>query len=427
MAARRAPHVIVVGAGAAGLAAAALLRDRGVAVTLVEARDRYGGRIDTRLDPVLGLSLEHGAEFVHGHPDRTLALARRARAAIREVPDRHQRPRGSRLAGITAAYARAQELLALGTRDDESIGALLRRRSALRRSREAIPLARELVRGFYLADPRTASSLALARLSRGMEELGGDTAARIDGGYARILSPLARALRGGVLRLGTVVEEVGWGRREVRLRARGRAGGRLAPITGSHAIVTLPLSILRDGAVRFVPALPEKQSAARALAMGPVVKVLLRFRRAPWGGRRLVFLHVPGAAVPVFWTLAPVDAPVLVGWAGGPGAARLAGKREQDVLRAAIRSASHGLGLPPAELEDLLDGAAIADWTRDPFARGGYAVFPVGSDGASAALARSVEGTLFFAGEATAAGLAGTVEGALRSGERAAREVLETL
>ncbi len=116
MPARRAPHVIVVGAGAAGLAAAALLRGRGVAVTLVEARDRYGGRIDTRLDPVLGLSLEHGAEFVHGHPDRTLALARRARAAVREVPDRHQRPRGRRLLGITAAYARVEGALRSGER-----------------------------------------------------------------------------------------------------------------------------------------------------------------------------------------------------------------------------------------------------------------------------------------------------------------------
>jgi monoamine oxidase len=75
-------------------------------------------------------------------------------------------------------------------------------------------------------------------------------------------------------------------------------------------------------------------------------------------------------------------------------------------------------------LEDDLDGARVVDWTRDPLALGGYAVFPVGSAGAAAALSRSVAGTLFFAGEATAGGLAGTVEGALQSGERAARELL---
>jgi len=136
---------------------------------------------------------------------------------------------------------------------------------------------------------------------------------------------------------------------------------------------------------------------------------------------------VGAGAVPVFWTLAPLAAPVLVGWAGGPDAERLSGRREEDVLRAALRSAARGLGQTQGALEEQLDGAAILDWTRDPFARGGYAVFPVGSDGASETLARSVEGTLFFAGEATAGARAGTVDGALRSGERAAREVVESL
>jgi monoamine oxidase len=73
------------------------------------------------------------------------------------------------------------------------------------------------------------------------------------------------------------------------------------------------------------------------------------------------------------------------------------------------------------------EGAAVADWTRDPFARGGYAVFPTGSAGASEALAESVAGTLFFAGEATAGARAGTVDGALMTGERAARQVLASL
>ena len=191
--------------------------------------------------------------------------------------------------------------------------------------------------------------------------------------------------------------------------------------------VTVPLSILGAGAIRFTPALPEKRRAVAALGTGGVVKVILRFRRAPWrsGRRGLVLLHVPGAAVPVFWTLAPVEAPVLVGWAGGPDAARLGALREPEVLRAALASAARGLGRTRRDLEERLDAAAVIDWSKDPFARGGYAVFPVGSAGASAELARSVERTLFFAGEATAGPRAGTVEGALESGERAAREILD--
>jgi monoamine oxidase len=191
--------------------------------------------------------------------------------------------------------------------------------------------------------------------------------------------------------------------------------------------VTLPLPFLRGDLVRFRPPLPELQRAAAALQMGPVVKVVLRFRRAPWpGGAPPVFLHVPRAPIPTFWTLAPLAAPVLVGWAGGPDAARLAGRPAAAVIGAALASVARGLGRSPRELEEALDGARVVDWTRDPFALGGYAVFPAGSAQAAAALARSVAGTLFFAGEATAGGLAGTVEGALRSGERAAEEALAT-
>jgi monoamine oxidase len=427
----RARRVVVLGGGAAGLAAAAVLCRRGMAVTVVEARDRLGGRIDTREDPVLGIAVEHGAEFVHGRPARELALARRAGVRVRRVPDGHLRRAGARLEDAGDAFEEAQALLARGARDGEPIEATLRK-AASGRDRRAAAMARALVRGFYLADPRTASSRALARMTGALEALHADVSSRVVEGYARLLDPLVRTIRRGrgELRLGTLVEEVRWRPGAVEVRARGAGGGRLPPLRADRAIVTLPLAILRDGAVRFSPGLREKRRAAAALAMGPIVKVLLRFRRPPWRDarrtRELVFLHVEGAPVPVLWTLAPVEAPLLVGWAGGPDAVPLAGRPAGEIVAQALRSAARGLGRTPGELEDALDGAAVADWTAVPLARGGYAVFPVGSAGAAAALASSVEATLFFAGEATAGGMAGTVEGALRSGERAAREVLET-
>jgi monoamine oxidase len=423
-------RVIVVGGGAAGLAAAATLCRR-AEVVLLEARGRLGGRVDTRADAQLGLAIEHGAEFVHGRPARTLALARRAGAALRAVPDRHLRRGGRRVSDAGGGFARAQELLALGTDDGEPFAAVLERAGRERRAPgSAAALAAGFVRGFYLADPRTASSLALARMTRALDEVGADELFRVAGGYERVLAPLRRALARAhaELRLSTQVEEIRWRPGQVEVAARGPAGGRLAPIRGGAVVLTVPVAVLADGGVRFHPAIAEKRRAAAALPMGPLVKVLLRFRRARWeetaGPRALAFLHVPGAPIPVFWTLAPVRAPVLVGWAGGPDAARLAGRREAEVVRAALRSAARGLGRSAGELEDALDGATVVDWTKDPFARGGYAVFPVGAAWAPGALARPVEATLFFAGEAIAGGLAGTVEGALRSGERAAREVL---
>jgi monoamine oxidase len=425
--------VIVVGAGAAGLAAGALLVRRGAAVTVVEARDRIGGRIDTREDPTLGVALEGGAEFVHGRPARTLALARQAGALVREIPERHQLRVGRRLIDATGAFSSAEELVSrtLEARPGETLADALHRVDARRRfGATQTELALEFARGFYLADPGTASARALARMTRAIEARGGDVTQRVEGGYARVLAPLVRGLRakGAAVRLSTAVRAIRWRRGHVEVRARGATGGTLAPILGDRVVVTVPISILREGALRFHPALPRLSSAVAALAMGPIVKVLLRFRRALWessGPRRLVFLHVPGAPVPVLWTLAPARAPVLVGWAGGPHALALAGRTEQAVLRAALRSAARGLGERPRRLEEELDAGTVVDWTRDPYARGGYAVFPAGSGGAQAELARNVEDTIFFAGEATAGDDAGTVEGAIRSGERAAREVLE--
>lgn len=424
----RTARVIVIGGGAAGLAAAEALCRR-AEVVLVEARDRLGGRIDTRLDPALGVAVERGAEFVHGRPDRTVSLAARAHARIREIPDRHAR-RAGRLSDATAAFSRSQELLALGTRDDEPFAAVLARAGRERRaSRSDAELANGFVRGFYLADPRTTSSLALARMTRALDEIGADVMSRVEGGYARVLEPLRDALARAraEVRLSTRVEEVRWRPGHVEVAARGPAGGRLPLLRGRAVVVTLPVPMLGASGVRFRPALPGKGRAAAALAMGPLVKVLLRFRRVAWETlvpRGLAFLHVQGAPVPVFWTLAPFPAPVLVGWAGGPDADRLAGRPEDQVLRATLASAARGLGRSANAIEDGLDGASVVDWTRDPFAGGGYAVFPAGSGGAPEALARPVESTLFFAGEATAGGLAGTVEGALRSGARAAQEVL---
>lgn len=427
MAAER--RVVVIGGGAAGLAAAAGLCRR-ARVVVIEARDRLGGRVDTRTDRYLGVQVERGAEFVHGRPPLTLALAARAGVAVRRIPDRHALRRGGRLADGTGRLARADALLALGTRDDVPFSAVLRDARRRGRSVREIDLAAAFVRGFYLADPRTASSGALARFTRALDAIGGESMGRVPAGYARVLEPLRRALdrAGAELRLSTRVEEVRWRPGRVELLARGPTGGRLAPLRAAAAVITVPVPLLRVGGLRFRPALPEKSDAAAALDMGAIVKVLLRFRRAPWafaGPRALSFLHVPGAAIPVFWTLAPVRAPVLVGWAGGPDAERLRSAPAQAIVAAALASAARGLGRAARELEELLDAADVVDWTRDPLAGGGYAVFPVGSAGAAAALARPVARTLHFAGEATDPELVGTVEGALRSGERAARELLD--
>jgi len=425
------PTVLVLGAGAAGLAAARELRRAGLAPVVVEARARPGGRVDTRRDPMLGVPLERGAEFVHGRPPGVFALAREAGQRLREVPDGMLVFRGGRTGPAPRTIARSQELLA-GARGDESVAAVLARARRERRAGpEELALARSFTEGFYLADPRTASAAALARMDRALEGIEGDRSFRADGGWASVLAPLAaEAGRApGALRLGFTVTRIRWRPGRVVLEGRGPAGGPVAPLAGQRLVVTLPLGVLRAGAVRFSPAPAEAARAWARLEMGPVVKVLLRFRRPPWeerGRQPFSFLQLPGAPVPVFWTLAPHRAPVLVGWAGGPRALRLSRLGPAGALRAALRGLAPAFGLGTAALDDLLEAAEVVDWNEDPLARGGYAVFPSGAGGAAEALARPVADTLFFAGEATEPDFAGTVDGALRSGVRAARQVVES-
>ncbi len=425
------PTVLILGAGAAGLSAARALRRAGVRAVVLEARDRPCGRVDTRTDPVLGLPVERGAEFVHGRPPRVRALAREAGVRLVSVPQSHRMLRRGGLSDAQATFSRSQELFQSARPHDTVAAVLARARRQRRAGPVELAMARSFAEGFYLADPRSASAAAIARMDRALDAIGGDRSYRPGGGWAALLAPLVAEARRppGALRLGLTATRVRWRPGAVTIEARGPAGGAVAPVRGHRLIVTLPIGVLRTGSVRFEPRpLPASRAWGR-LEMGPVVKVVLRFHRPPWaerGARRPAFLHLPGAPVPVFWTLAPRRAPLLVGWVGGPGAERLSAMDRSAALRAALRGLAPAFGLAPAALEDRLDGAELVDWSKDPLAGGGYAVFPVGSEGASEELARPVSGTLFFAGEATEADFAGTVDGALRSGERAARQVLES-
>ncbi|HEX5010872.1 MAG TPA: NAD(P)/FAD-dependent oxidoreductase [Planctomycetota bacterium] len=437
--ARRGCDTLVLGAGAAGLAAAAELAEAGQAVVVLEARERVGGRIWSRSAPGLGLPLELGAEFIHGQEARsTFALLERAGRPAVDLPEKHWLRRGRRLAPMDDLFPRLQRALARTRAThgrDRSFAELLERSRSRELSGRVAEFACLLAEGFDAADPRRASARVLAR-----EWSSGGSADsptfRPLGGYAAALQPLLRALRAGgaTLALGTVVRELHWSARGVECTAL--RGGRTQRFVARRCIVTLPLGVLQappgDAAfVRFTPPLAAKRHALSRLASGPIVKLLLRFDKPFWEElqgerfREATFFHAPEAAFPTFWTALPARAPLLVAWAGGPRAARLpAGDRER-LVQLALQSLHLVFGRA-ARIGSHLRAAHVHDWSADPFARGAYSWVLVGGEAARRELARPLRGTLFLAGEATDGEHAGTVEGALRSGERAARDVLGT-
>src|SRR5262249_23108730 len=186
------------------------------------------------------------------------------------------------------------------------------------------------------------------------------------------------------------------------------------------------------GAIAFTPALTARAAALDHLIMGDVLKVVLRFHQPFWetvaDGRYhdAAFFHARDEDFPTFWTALPHRTPVLTAWPGGPRAERLSGADDRTVTRAAIAGIQALFG-ESVDVGGLLSEAHIHNWRRDPFSRGAYSYVAVGGRKAHSGLAASLDGTLFFAGEATDdSGESGTVAGALASGERAADQVLTT-
>jgi monoamine oxidase len=419
--------VVVIGAGVAGLTAAARLVGRGVDVVVVEARTRAGGRVHTARGDGWPAPLEEGAEFVHG---RDPTLMRRLRAAGLHVDthdDHHWlRTRGGKLVDGSGIWERALPLMEDDRPRDRSMAARIRAAAV---GEEARDVALAYVEGFHAAVPARASARAVTEQQRAAEAVHADVLGRVREGYGALVATLAAEVGDARIRFGRVVDEVRWRRGGVTVHARRVLDGRREELTARRAIVTLPLPVL--GALRFSPSLPAaKRQAIAALAMGNVVKVALRFREPWWQPLEqrlgpLSFAHERRAAVPTWWRPLPFAAPMLVGWAGGPAAAKLRGT-PAAIAQKALASLAGTVGVDARKLAALVQAWHVVDWSADPFARGAYCWVPVGAVDAQRQLAAPIESTLSFAGEASNAdGASGTVHGAMATGERAADEVTD--
>ncbi len=422
-------EVVVVGAGAAGLAAAHHLAMAGVAVVVLEARDRIGGRVHTLREPDWPLPIETGAEFVHGHPPETQVPIDALRLATDEVPERHAQPQGDRIvpANFESGWSNVSDRLAQ-LRDDLPVIEFLRR-DCPHVSEEERAQVLAYVEGFDAADARVVSSIWLRESDAAIGQDQG--ARRIRDGYDRLFDYFAQTGDTPIdLRLNRRVAAIRWQHGSVEIEAIG-PGETEERLTARAAIVTLPLGVLQAprgaaGAVQFIPDIPEKRDVWQRMPMGPVVKLVLLFRERFWIDRDpdLAFLHNPASQVVTWWTALPSEAPLLTGWCGGPQVDRLPHASPPAILEAGLASLEENFRISREELSKLLERWMIFDWQADPFSRGAYAYVPAGGLGLPEKLAKPVADTLFFAGEATHPRLTGTVAGAIASGVRAAEEVL---
>jgi monoamine oxidase len=443
------PDVIVVGAGAAGLAAAAELGRSGLSVTILEGRERIGGRMFTQRDPVCQAPVELGAEFIHGLPPEIWQPLQARNVTLREVTGEALCFRNGRLCGCEL-FSQVEDILKQMDphSPDESFLSFLKRccdRSSNPQKREASERALAYVSGFNAADPERVGVHWLVEEMRAEEKIEGDRAFRSINGYEDLLNIFREELAEArvPIQTETVVDSVAWSENRAEVATHRVHESRT--FTAGRVLMTVPLGVLQaapgeQGAVRFTPELPGKKlEALKKLVMGKVMRVTLRFRHRFWdtmsapGTDRqtlsaMSFLFSQDDWVPTWWTTMPEKLPLITGWAPFRCAERLSGKSRSFVIDQCLRTLSNLLNLGPEELAQLLDAAYFHDWQNDPFSRGAYSYGAVGADGAQRALASPIENRLFFAGEATdTSGHNGSVHGAIASGRRAAREILDGL
>ena len=427
---------LIIGAGAAGLAAASELVSNGHDVVVLEARERLGGRILTDRTTLAPVPVELGAEFIHGESSVLLNRLKAAKdVAIDASRDRwvvHSgklRRAGQQMGELKRIFSR------LPAPDPDMSFA-----EFLKRHRRSVPsavrqLACMIVEGFDAADPSRISAREV------LDEWSGPAAAdgptfRPARGYDTLIQAMRQALPAdrATIKLGTVVRAVTWRKGHVTIEAERH--GESVRVQAERAIVTLPLGVLQlpaasPNSIRFTPELRSKRTALTHLASGPVVKVVMNFARPFWAElhgsryRDAAFFFAPKAAFPTFWTSLPLRTSLLVAWCAGPRADRLAGKSENEIVAEVMDSLRAVFGR--RNYMALLEHVSWHDWQRDPFSCGAYSYVTAQGGRARGTLARPVDDTLFFSGEACdTKGEAATVGGALASGVRAAQQVLES-
>jgi len=442
---------IIIGAGAAGLAAARDLSRAGCEVVVIEARDRIGGRVFTLTDAVASVPIELGAEFVHGKSPELWKIAQSANLKISEISERHWYFDEGKISRSHEFWKHVERLMSRmkSSSADHSLAEFLRELPDDDENRRAKQMVTRYVEGFHAADVDRIGTRGLIAANDAADDIDGDRAYRFERGYDSLMQALrGEAESGGAnFQLNTVVDEIRWGANKTTVVCRPAgvvdAAARV-DYSAEAIIITVPLAILQkqpaDGGIRFVPDLPiARQAAIERLIMGNVLKINLFFRERFWEdakvwdehGERVSFhdagfFHCPDAPLPTWWTQLPLRAPLLVGWAGGPRVDRLRSRSDghQFIIDQAVNSLALIFNLSPAEISSQLVESYFHDWADDPFTRGAYAYVPVGGLEAQQTLSCPLDNKLFFAGEATAAGHIGTVHGAIQSGQRAAAEIL---
>jgi monoamine oxidase len=402
--------VAIIGAGAAGLAAAHRARAKGLSARIIEARARVGGRVHTDLS--LGPAFEAGAFYIHfaeRNPWREVAEGIGARL----VDD-------NTLWGSFNVFRYGQPIPA--EERNRRRGAFWRLSEAVDGEPEDVDFSFEEAARRHAPDLiEAAEGLTLLSLGENPQRVSIRDYQQLDSGDDLVLPDgfgtlLARYAEGLDITLRQAVTAIDLSGDVARVETE---SGTLA---ARAVVLTSSIGVLRAGGIRFTPALPAPvESALSGLGMGALTKVALRvegerFGLSPWSQ----FFDQGRADDLVNFEFWPFDANLVVAIFGGDYARSLA---EAGEAAAVETMRSRLLAILGAGAARRITGGRLAGWSADPYALGSYSIAGPGRAGARAALEAPIAGKLWLAGEANAGSASMTAGGAAIAGRRAVDEI----
>jgi monoamine oxidase len=410
--------VLVVGAGMAGLSAARSLADAGWPVRVIEARDRIGGRVYTNRD--WGVPLEMGASWIHGTTDNPLTeLAQRVQAQL--LPTAYGSGKVVVDAQLQLDYdPKPWRKLVYQARDEVDGGSLGAAVNAAA-TRQALSAPDRAQLAFYLITEieneyaANADQLSATTFDKG-DYTGGDQDI-VASGYDALPRLLGNGLQ---IVLNTPVTAITQRDNSVIVQAGDRS------FQGPAAIVTVPLGVLKAGAITFDPPLPDGHSrAVNALGFGVLSKSYFRFSQRSWNAenRFYEFLGTDPGMWTQWFTLPSSLGPIVLAFNAGDRGRSAESSSPTDLMTSALPIARQLFGddISPVDVK-------TSSWAADPYARGSYSFHAPGSGlDDRRRLQEPISDRLYLAGEAVGVNNPATVHGAVFSGRSAAGQLIQRL